>query len=51
MCKSFSLGMAKKVLAADTLSKVVTAGYADVEALNSVSTILVIQARSLPPTG
>ncbi|MDE7184381.1 MAG: MBOAT family protein [Lachnospiraceae bacterium] len=44
---AFALGMAKKVLVADTLSKVVTAGYADVEALNSVSTMLVMVCYSL----
>ena len=50
LCKgiyAFALGMAKKVLIADTLSKVVTAGYADVEALNSVSTVLVMVCYSL----
>ncbi len=44
---AFSLGMAKKVLVADTLSKVVTAGYAEAEALNSVSTMLVMVCYSL----
>ena len=44
---AFALGMAKKVLVADTLSKVVTAGYANVEALNSVSTILVMVSYAL----
>ncbi len=39
---AFSLGMAKKVLVADTLSKVVTVGYENVDALNSISTILVM---------
>ncbi|MCM1296446.1 MAG: hypothetical protein NC311_12985 [Muribaculaceae bacterium] len=50
LCKgvyAFALGMAKKVLAADTLSKVVVAGYADVNALNSVSTVLVMVCYSL----
>lgn len=50
LCKgiyAFALGMAKKVLVADTLSKVVTAGYANVEALNCVSTILVMICYSL----
>lgn len=44
---AFALGMAKKVLIADTLSKVVTAGYANVNALNSISTILVMICYSL----
>ncbi len=44
---AFALGMAKKVLVADTLSKVVTVGYAKVDALNSVSTILVMLCYSL----
>lgn len=44
---AFALGMAKKVLLADTLSKVVTAGYADVAALNCVSTILVMVCYAL----
>lgn len=50
LCKgiyAFSLGMAKKVLIADTLSKVVTVGYANVDALNSVSTILVMICYSM----
>lgn len=50
LCKglyAFALGMAKKVLVADTLSKVVTVGYANVKALNSVSTILVMICYSL----
>ena len=44
---AFALGMAKKVLAADTLSKVVTIGYDNVGALNSISTILVMLCYSL----
>lgn len=44
---AFALGMAKKVLAADTLSKVVTIGYDNAGALNSVSTILVMLCYSL----
>lgn len=50
LCKgiyAFALGMAKKVLVADTLSKVVTVGYADVNLLNSVSTMLVMVCYSL----
>ncbi len=50
LCKglyAFALGMAKKVLAADTLSKVVTVGYEHVDALNSVSTILVMVCYSM----
>lgn len=45
MCKgiyAFALGMAKKVLVADSLSKVVTAGYANIGALNCVSTVFVM---------
>lgn len=44
---AFALGMAKKVLIADTLSKVVTAGYANVNELNSISTILVMICYSM----
>jgi D-alanyl-lipoteichoic acid acyltransferase DltB (MBOAT superfamily) len=44
---AFSLGMAKKVLAADSLSKIVTAGYADVGALNNISTMFVMVCYSL----
>lgn len=44
---AFALGMAKKVLVADTLSKIVTIGYGNVEALNSVSTILVMLCYSM----
>ncbi|MDE7205014.1 MAG: MBOAT family protein [Lachnospiraceae bacterium] len=50
LCKgiyAFALGMAKKVLVADTLSKVVTVGYAEVGALNSISTILVMICYSM----
>lgn len=50
LCKgiyAFALGMAKKVLVADTLSKVVTSGYANVDELNSISTILVMLCYSL----
>ena len=39
--------MAKKVLAADSLSKIVTAGYADVGALNNISTMFVMVCYSL----
>lgn len=44
---AFSLGMAKKVLAADSLSKVVAAGYANVGELNCISTILVMICYSM----
>lgn len=44
---AFALGIAKKVLAADTLSKVVTIGYDNAGALNSVSTVLVMLCYSL----
>ena len=44
---AFSLGMAKKVLIADTLAKIVNAGYETVWELNLVSTILVMLSYSL----
>lgn len=44
---AFALGLAKKVLVADTLSKVVTLGYANAGRLNCVSTILVMVCYSL----
>ena len=44
---AFALGMAKKVLIADTLSKVVTVGYANVDELNSISTIIVMICYSM----
>lgn len=50
LCKgiyAFALGMAKKVLVADTMSKVVTAGFSDVEALNSISTVVVMICYSI----
>jgi D-alanyl-lipoteichoic acid acyltransferase DltB (MBOAT superfamily) len=39
---TFSLGLAKKALIADTFSKVVNIGYDDVRALNSVSVVVVM---------
>ena len=39
---AFALGMAKKVLIADTFSKVVVVGYTDVGALNMVSALIVM---------
>lgn len=50
LCKgiyAFALGMAKKVLIADTLSKIVTAGYSNVGELNRVSALLVMVCYSL----
>ena len=44
---AFALGMAKKVLIADTLSKVVTVGYANVDELNNISTIIVMICYSM----
>jgi D-alanyl-lipoteichoic acid acyltransferase DltB (MBOAT superfamily) len=43
----FTLGLAKKVLIADTLGKVVSAGYAELGSLSSFSTVLVIISYSL----
>ncbi|MGN0306145.1 MAG: MBOAT family O-acyltransferase [Lachnospiraceae bacterium] len=43
----FTLGLGKKVLIADTLSKLVTAGFQDVNALNSGSALLVMLAYTL----
>ena len=42
-----ALGLGKKVLIADNLSKLVTAGYADVEALNGTSAWFVMLAYTL----
>ena len=44
---AFALGMAKKVLIADTFSKVVVVGYTDVGALNMVSALIVMVCYSL----
>ena len=44
---AFSLGLAKKVLLADTLAKIVNVGYNNIEALNSVDALLVIVCYSL----
>lgn len=44
---SFALGLAKKVLLADTLSKIVTIGYDNIGDLNSPSALLVIIGYSL----
>lgn len=44
---AFALGLAKKVLLADTLSKVVTIGYDNINALNIPSTLLVMICYSL----
>lgn len=43
----FSLGLAKKVLIADNLSKIVVAGYTDVIALNGSSAIIVMFCYTL----
>lgn len=44
---AFALGLAKKVLIADTFSKIVTIGYNDMELLNSPSAMLVMVCYSL----
>lgn len=44
---AFALGLAKKVLLADTFSKVVTIGYGNAAELNSTSVILVMICYSL----
>lgn len=44
---AFALGLAKKVLLADTFSKIVTIGYGNVAELNSTSVILVMICYSL----
>lgn len=41
---AFACGLGKKVLIADTFSKIVTIGYADIDALNSLSACLVALA-------
>ncbi len=44
---SFALGLGKKVLLADSLAKIVSQGYADVPALNSIEALLVMVCYSL----
>lgn len=44
---AFALGLAKKVLVADTLAKMVNAGYGDIAGLNSPSAALVMLSYSL----
>ncbi len=44
---SFSMGLAKKVLLADSLSRIVNAGYDDIIMLDSTNAILVMLAYSL----
>lgn len=44
---TFTLGLAKKVLLADTLSKVVTAGYGNIPNLNTFSAAMVMVCYSL----
>lgn len=44
---AFALGLAKKVLIADTLSKVVNIGYSNINELNVTSTLLVMICYSL----
>lgn len=43
----FSLGLAKKVLLADTFAKIVTIGYGDIAGLNTPSALLVMLCYSL----
>lgn len=50
LCKgiyAFALGLAKKVLIADTLAKMVNIGYSNIEALNTQSALLVMISYSL----
>jgi len=44
---AFALGMAKKVLVADTMSRVVTAGFSNVDELNSISAVIVMVCYSI----
>lgn len=44
---SFALGLGKKVLLADSLAKIVSQGYAEVTALNSIEALLVMVCYSL----
>lgn len=44
---AFALGLSKKVLLADTFSKIVTIGYANISELNTPSVILVMVCYSL----
>lgn len=44
---AFSMGLAKKVLLADTFSKIVTLGFRDVELINSGTGIIVMLAYTL----
>lgn len=44
---AFSLGLGKKVLLADTFSKIVNAGYDSISGLNAISTLLVMVCYSL----
>ena len=44
---AFALGLAKKVLIADTLAKIVNIGYGDIANLNTTSVILVMLSYSL----
>ena len=44
---AFALGLSKKVLLADSLSRVVTAGFADISSLNSMTAVLVMIAYTL----
>lgn len=44
---AFALGLAKKVLLADTFSKIVTVGYGSISGLNAISTVVVMVCYSL----
>ena len=44
---ALSLGIGKKVLLADTLSKIVNVGYADISSLNRISTIMIMISYTL----
>lgn len=50
LCKglyAFALGLGKKVLLADTFSKIVNAGYQSINGLNAISTFIVMISYSL----
>ena len=50
LCKglyAFALGLGKKVLLADTFSKIVNAGYSSISGLNAISTVIVMISYSL----
>ena len=44
---ALALGLGKKVLLADTLSKIVNVGYADISSLNAVSAVIIMVSYTL----